>query len=87
MQRFRVGIRLLLRFLRDHADECGDLIVINTNVASFVTYIQKDCYPAKLDREYYRRSLEIHRLLLKPDKGHTGENRMMHPRQIQAWLV
>ena len=87
LQGVKLGIRLLLRFLRDHAEECGDLIVINTNVASFVTYIQKDCYPAKLDREYYRRSVEIHRLLSKPDKGDTGENRMMHPRQLQAWLV
>ena len=87
LQGIMVGINLLLRFLRDHADECGDLIVIKTNVGSFATYLQKDCYPAKLDREYYKRSVEIHRLLSKPDKDDAKRNRMMHPRQLQAWFV
>ena len=87
LQGVMVGINLLLRFLRDHVDECGDLIVINTNVGSFATYIQKDCYPAKLNRDYYKRSVEIQRLLSKPDKDDAGCNRMVHPRQLQAWYI
>ena len=86
-QRVTKGINLLLNFLGDHAADCGDVIVVKTNVAAFAKYIRKDCYPAGLRRQQYKDSLEIHRLLATPERDADGENRMMHPRQIKAWLV
>ena len=87
LQGVMVGIKLLLDFLRDHVEECGDLIIIKTNIGSFASYIYKDCYPAGLGRDDYKRSVEIQRLLSKPDKVDTGNNRMMHPRQLQAYFM
>lgn len=82
-----LAIKLLLDFLRHHAQDCGDIIVLKTNVGAFARYIAKDCYPAGLARVSYVQSVEIHRLLSKPDSGKDGENRMMHPRQLKAWYM
>ena len=81
------GVALLLGFLLQHAEECGDVIMIKTNVGAFATYISKDCYPKSTSRQLYLDSVQIHRLLSKPDKGTDGENRMMHPRQLKACFV
>ena len=89
-ERVAQGITLLLEFLQDHAEKCGDVIVIKTNVGAFATYIAKDCYPKTLQRQSYLDSVKIHRLLRKPDLGaetEAVENRMMHPRQLKAWFV
>ena len=86
-QQVALGITLLLGCLEEHVVECGDMIVIKTNVPAFERCISKDCYPAGLRRQHYLDSVKIHRLLAKPDKNTDGENRMMHPRQIKAWFV
>ena len=86
-QRVTQGILFLLNFLGSHAVDCGDVLMIKTNVAAFARYVSKDCYPAGLRRQQYKDSLKIHRLLSTPEMDADGENRMMHPRQIKAWLV
>ena len=47
-----LGINLLLHFLQDHAEKCGDIIAIKTNIGPFVAYIAKDCYPRTTDQDY-----------------------------------
>ena len=89
-QRVGMAIVLLLEFLREHANQCGDMITIKTNVGAFARYIQKDCYPSGLQRQSYVHSVEIHRLLSKPAKGvdeESRESRMIHPRQLKAWFI
>ena len=86
-QRVTKGILLLLNFLEKYAIDCGDVIVVKTNVAAFARYIRKDCYPAGLRRQQYYDSRKIHHLLATPERDTDGENRMMHPRQLKAWLV
>ena len=89
-QRVGMAIILLLEFLREHANQCGDMITIKTNVGAFARYIQKDCYPSGLQRQSYVHSVEIHRLLSKPAKGvdeESRESRMIHPRQLKAWFI
>ena len=85
-----LAIQLLLEFLKDNAAECGDIILVKTNIGAFARYISKDCYPGGLGRLSYVRSVEIQRLLSKPGKAgdlEEGENRMMHPRQLKAWYI
>ena len=92
-QKVAVRVYLLLEMLQQHDGECDDIILIKTNVGSFVRYVTKDCYPRGLAREHYLNSLQIQRLLSKPDTKRNGkdpetaENRMMHPRQLKAWFV
>ena len=86
-QRVTKGILLHLNFLEKYAIDCGDVIVVKTNVAAFAGYIRKDCYPAGLRRQQYYESRKIHHLLATPERDSDGENRMMHPRQLKAWLV
>ena len=69
-----LGINLLLHFLQDHAEKCGDIIAIKTNIRLFAAYIAKDCYPRTTDRRVYIKSVQIHRLLSKPDEAKDGEN-------------
>ena len=82
-----LGINLLLHFLQDHAEKCGDIIAIKTNIRPFAAYRAKVCYPRTTDRRVYIKSVHIHRLLSKPDEGTDMENRMMHPRQLKTWRV
>ena len=82
-----LSIKLLLEFLRIHVQDCGDIIVVKTNVGAFARYIYKDCYPAGLTRASYVQSVELQRLLSKPARGKDGENRMIHHRQLKAWYV
>ena len=83
-QRVALAISLILKLLENHASECGDIIVVHTNMGAFARYIEKDCYPSGLRRRQYIESILIHRLLCKPQAGSDGENRMMHPRQLKA---
>ena len=82
-----LSIKLLLEFLRGYAEDCGDIIVLKTNIGAFARYISKDCYPGGLTRPSYVQSVEIHRLLSKPNRGKDGEKRMMHPCQLKAWYM
>ena len=82
-----LSIKLLLEFLRCYAQDCHDIIVLKTNVGAFARHIAKDCYPGGLARASYVQSMEIQRILLKPDSGKDGENRMMHPGQLKAWYM
>ena len=89
-----LAIKLLLGFLQGYAQDCGDIIVLKTNIGAFARYIAKDCYPGGLSRSSYVQSVEIHRLLSMPDREENGENRrencetrMMHPRQLKAWYI
>ena len=92
-QKVAVGICLLLEMLNQHGGECDDIILIKTNVGAFAQYITKDCYPKGLAREHYLNSLQIQRLLSKPDTKSNEEDlenaeiRMMHPRKLKAWFV
>ena len=63
------------------------LSYIKTNIGAFATYIAKDCYPSGMERSGYKMSVEVERLLLKPDKGNEGVNRMMHLRQLRAMFI
>ena len=86
-QRVALAISLILKLLGNHASECGDIIVIHTNIGALARYIEKDCYPGGLRRRQYLESILIHRLLCKPQAGSTGENRMMHPRQLKSCFI
>ena len=88
-QRVAIAITILLQFLEDHASECGDIILIKTNVGAFAKYVEKDCYPGGLRRMQYLESILIHRLLCKPggDSDLEGENRMKHPRQLKSCYI
>ena len=83
-QRVALGISLLLRLLQYQAEKCGDIISIKINLRVFSTYISKDCYPNSTCIQLYVNSIQILRLLSKPEVAINGENLMM---QLKAWFV
>ena len=72
-QRVALAISLILKLLENHASECGDIIVVHTNMGAFARYVEKDCYPSGLRRRQYIQSILIHPLLCKPQAGSDGE--------------
>ena len=83
-QTVALGISILLRFLRYQAEKCGDIITIKTNLGAFASYISKDCYPKSTYIQLYVNSIQILRLLSKPEVAIDGENLMI---QLNAWFV
>ena len=82
-----VAITLLLEFLKKYVKQCGDLILVKTNIGAFSRYIKKDCYPSGLCRNSYRNSVEIHRLLAVPTTDAEEDKRAIHPRQLKGWFI
>ena len=82
-----LAIQLLLEFLLNNAGEFRDIILLKTNVGAFARYVSKDSYPRGLGRLSYVQSVEIQRLLSRPEKAgdiEDGENRMMHPQAVKS---
>ena len=63
------GIKLLHQFFEEFIDECGEIVEVRTNVARFEKYIRKHCYPKRLKRKSYVRSVAIQRLLQGREEG------------------
>ena len=76
------AIKLLHQFIYDYVEMCGEIIEVRTNVARFEKYIRKHCYPKRLSRLSYIRSVAIQRMLEGPQEGKK------HPvRELKAYYI
>ena len=76
------AIKLLHQFFDEFVAECGEIIEVRTNVARFEKYIRKHCYPKRLTRQSYVRSVAIQRILEGPQEGKK------HPtRELKAYYI
>ena len=81
-QQVATAITLLMEFLENYAERCGEVVEVRTNLGRFATYITKECYPKGLNRQSYLDSIAIHRSLER-----TKGERELAPRELKAFFI